>query len=227
MVSADSPDGTPSIALIHGVPTSITPAMTSLRNVLPQARLWNLLDDKLIDDATAAGSVTPELQQRMQRLIDHALTAGVDAIVITCSLYAFMAARQTTSTPVLGSDEAAFREAIDVPGRVLLVSSVPLALRDSEERLLSLTQASNRRVTVVPLFVEGALAAAGKADSETLSQLIAERAEPHLQQGDALLLAQYSLAPAADAVAERLGVTVISPPAATARELRRELSNLY
>lgn len=224
MASAEHPHGSPSIALIHGVPTSIAPAMTSLQEAFPGARLWNILDDKLIEDANHAGSVTLELQQRMERLIAHALAADVDAVVITCSLYAFLAAQQAGAIPVLGSDDAAFREATDAGGRVLLVSSVPLALRDSQQRLTDFAHARGHDVTIVPVFVEGALAAVARGDTELLAGLITDSTRPRLEQGDVMLFAQYSLAPAAAGVAQRLGVPVISPPAATARALRSVLS---
>lgn len=225
MVQSNSPADTPSIALIHGVSASIAPANESLERTFPRARLWNILDDRLIDDTTALGSVTPALRQRMQRLIDHALAQDVAAIVLTCSLYSFMADEQTGRTPVLGSDDAAFAEALEARARIVLVSSVPLALRDSESRLHGYAAARQRVVDVIPLFVDGALAAVRRSEAETLVGLLAGSVRPHLRPGDVVMLAQYSLAPAAELLAWELGTTVISPPAASARALSRVLAD--
>jgi hypothetical protein len=60
------------------------PATEAIAQALPSAEIWNILDDRLIDDAIVAGAVTVRLEQRLARLIDHAVADGADAILITC-----------------------------------------------------------------------------------------------------------------------------------------------
>src|SRR4051795_10982989 len=100
----------PLVALVSAVPAAIPPAVAALEEALPDARVWNLLDDRLIDDANEAGEVTGALESPVRRLIDPAPREGRDAVPLTCSLYGFVArkAAQQAPAPVLGPDDAAF-----------------------------------------------------------------------------------------------------------------------
>lgn len=78
----------PRIALISAVPTAIPPICDALDQRFSEARVWNLLDDRLLEDATESGGLPPRLRARMEWLIDQALVEGADAVALTCSLYA-------------------------------------------------------------------------------------------------------------------------------------------
>src|SRR5882757_3168200 len=102
--------GSPLIALISATPRAIPAACAALIETLPGCRIWNLLDDRLLADAQVAGGVTPTLEARMERLIDHALREGADGVLLTCSQYGYVGRRMTVSVPVLAPDDAAFNE---------------------------------------------------------------------------------------------------------------------
>lgn len=218
----------PLIALIHGVPAAIEPASLAVREEMPAAQIWNVLDDRLIEEVNQQGEVTPTLLKRMVRLIDHALLEGADGVLITCSLYSFVAAATDAERPVpiLGADAAAFHDIIAAkPQRVLLVASVRAALDDSTTRLSEVADEHHAQFEIVPVFVEGALEAANAQDGPIVAELIAAALNPHLRPGDAVLLAQYSLSPASAPVSSILGVTVYSGPASAARELHAAIEH--
>lgn len=218
-----SSDRPPLIALIHGVSTAIEPASIAVRDEFPEARIWNVLDDRLIEEVNQRGGVTPLLLERMVRLIDHVLLEGADGVLITCSLYSFVAAAVSAERPVpiLGADSAAFHDVLAVaPRRVLLVASVQAALVDSTARLSEVATEHHAEFELVPIYVEGALEAVDAGDTAAVAELIATAVQSDLRDGDAVLLAQYSLAPASSEVSSILGTTVYSGPSRAARELR-------
>ncbi len=218
----------PLIALIHGVPAAIEPAASAVREQMPDARIWNILDDRLIDEVHARGEVTPDLLDRMLRLIDHALLEGADGVLITCSLYSFVAAATNPDrpVPVLGADSAAFHDILAArPQRVLLVASVNDALTDAVARLGEVASEHHAHFEIVPVFVDGALDAVRAGDEHQLATLIEDALREHLRDGDVILFAQYSLHPAAARVSFDIDATVYTGPARAARELHAAIEH--
>ncbi|GAA1002385.1 hypothetical protein Aple_000300 [Acrocarpospora pleiomorpha] len=212
----------PTVALINATPASLQPAADGLGEAFPEAAAWHLLDDRLVTEADAAGGMTPALRRRMLALVDYAVRGGADAVLLTCSMYGPVAgiARRLHDVPVTGSDEAMFAEvARRRPGRVLLVGSLESAAEDSARRLKDVVD-----VEVSAVAATGAAAAASARDWPELTDALARAAGPRLGGVDLVLLAQYSISPGHAALAERLGVPVLSPPHMAARALREALA---
>ncbi|QFU88442.1 aspartate/glutamate racemase family protein [Amycolatopsis sp. YIM 10] len=201
----------PRVALISATPAAIGPAVAGLAGQFPEAEPWNLLDDKLLADAE--NGLTPALADRMRRLIAHALAGHADGILLTCSLYGVVARETNAPVPVLAPDEAVFEEAREYR-RILVLASFGSALRDCVSRF----------TTVSDSEVDGVVAAdAFGATGSALSEALVEAARPHVGHADAVLLGQYSLAPAAAELADALGTTVLSGPNSAASKLRHLL----
>ena len=128
----------PTVALIHATPAAMAPARAAFADRFPQARVWNLLDDLLIVQVEEAGSLTPALRGRMERLIEHAVSGGADAVLLTCSMYGPVAhdVVGSSSVPVLASDDALFAAvAAHRPGRVTVLGPIQAGVDDTVARL--------------------------------------------------------------------------------------------
>jgi hypothetical protein len=77
-------------------------------------------------------------------------------------------------------------------------------------------------VELVPKLVEGALAALDRGDREAHDRLVVEAAKD-LRGCDLIALAQYSMAPAAQLVAEMTGRPVLTTPDSAVMKLKRAL----
>jgi hypothetical protein len=219
-------DRPPLIALISATPAAIRPAEAAFARVFPAAVLWNILDDRLLIEATDRGGLDDELRIRMGRLIDHAIAGGAAGVLLTCSMYAPVArARDAGTVTVRAPDDAAFdRIASLAPPRLQVVASLPGALRDSCERLRAEPGRRLARTEVAGVLAAGAFAAASAGDQELLFDSIRAALGPGADADPApVFLAQYSLAPAAPLLAERLGRTVITGPDCAAEQLRDQL----
>jgi hypothetical protein len=212
---------TPRIALIHATPAAIAPAVAGMNTVFPGAEVWNILDDKLLPDADAQGGVTPHLAERMTRLIDLALAEGAAGVLLTCSMYGSVALATQADVPILAPDEAAFETALAGNyGTVLLVASFESALNDCVARFAEFLQANGSATKVVGETVPAAFVATKAGDVIALTEALIAAAKPYVGSVDAVLLAQYSLAPAAAAIEDALGLPVISGPQAAALKLK-------
>ncbi|MGC5617394.1 3-oxo-tetronate kinase [Georgenia sp. Z1491] len=218
------------VALISATPVAIPPATDALAEALPDATVWNLLDDRLLADAADAGELTEPLRERMVRLIAHAVDGGADAVLLTCSMYGTVAEGTVADIPVLAPDGPAFEEAATGGyGTVLVVASLESALADSVQRFTEAVSDAGTEVDVRGLAVPAALAAAKADDPSALATVLIDACRPFVdgEAGvDAVLLAQYSLSPAQAQLAEALGVTVISGPSSAAATLRDALAGL-
>jgi hypothetical protein len=211
----------PRIALIHATTAAMAPAVAGMNNVFPGAEVWNLLDDQLLPDADAHGGLAPQLAERMHRLIDLAITHGAAGVLLTCSMYGSVAQATNADVPVLSPDEAAFEKALAGNyGKVLMVASFESALSDSVARFAEFLKANGSATQVIGEHVPGALIATKAGDISALTAALIEAAKPFVGSVDAVLLGQYSLAPAAIALEEALGLPVISGPQAAALKLK-------
>ncbi|HEY1531436.1 MAG TPA: aspartate/glutamate racemase family protein [Galbitalea sp.] len=220
------PGSSPLIALISATPTAIGPAAASISDQIPDARVWNLLDDRLLSDANAAGLVTPQLAQRMNRLISHAILEGADAVLLTCSMYGPVAQAFTAEIPVLPPDDAGFSEVIALESsRVLIVASFEAALADTTSRFTNAAQLHNSEIEVTGTVAAGALEAAGDGDYDALLRAVVSACEPFRTEVDAVFLAQYSLAPVAADLSEAIKLPIFSGPASAAAYLSKRLDS--
>ena len=220
-------DRAPMVALISATSAAIHPAEAAFRRTFPSAVLWNLLDDRLLTEADQRGGLDAELYDRMGRLIDHAIASGAAGALLTCSMYAPVAhAYSTGPTPVLASDDAAFERVAELaPPCVLVVGSLPSSLQDSCNRLRAALESRGISVEVTGVVAKGAFEAAIAGDTERIVESIQTAIEAHGGTDNApVFLAQYSLAPAAGAVADRLSVEVITGPDSSADLLRGRLT---
>jgi hypothetical protein len=217
------PEKAPRIALISATRSAIAPAVEAFHARFPEAEVWNVLDDKLLADLETAGNMTPELEQRMHRLIRYA-AAEADGVLLTCSQYGPVAGGAGVAVPVLAPDEAAFAEVVNGGfTTVLVLASIDSSLDDTLMRLQAEATRAGSPVRFVGVVSREARAAADRDDRAALAEAIVGAVRADATRLDAVFLAQYSLSPAADAIADALGVPVITGPDTAAARLRREL----
>jgi hypothetical protein len=211
------------IAVIHAALPAIVPSNEAIRGVLPDAQLWNIYDDSLMPAANSStDSLPPAAQAHMRSLFALARSRSPVAVLMTCSMYGSMAQSDLVGdAPVFSADDAAFRELVEAGySRILLVASIPRALEDSRGRLIRYAESRGGALTVDGLVVAEALAAASGQDQAALHSALAQAVAPVANAIDAVLLAQFSLAPVASRLAQTLGLPVLSGPAAAARAIQ-------
>ena len=212
------------IATINAVTASIEPARRALIQALPGVDVWSILDDRLLQDADVSGGLTQGLSDRMVRLISHAREEGVDAILLTCSLYGPVAESVLDADiPLVSADGPAFDAVASLTGsRVAVVSGGATPLADSVTRTESRARELGSDVELVPVLAQDAALRSG-GDVAALTAAIVEAVAAHAPAVDAVFLAQYSLSPAGDDVSRTLGLPVLSGPQWAARRIADSL----
>lgn len=206
------------ITLIHALKHSIQPIEASFAKLWPDARLMNLLDDSLSADLARDGELTDVMTERFLKLGRYAAESGSDAILFTCSAFGpciEAVARAHAPMPVLKPNEAMIEQAVTKGRKIGLLSSFP-------PTLASMPREFPANIELVPKLAEGALAALDRGDRARHDHLVVE-ASKDLRNCDLIALAQYSMAPAAEMVAEATGRPVVTTPDSAVLKLKQML----
>ena len=207
------------IALVHALKHSIVPIEASFAKLWPEATLMNLLDDSLSADLARDGKLTDAMTERFLSIGRYAASTGTDGILFTCSAFGpciEAVAGERAPMPVLKPNEAMIEEAAKAGRKVGLLSSFP-------PTLASMPREFPASVQLAPKLAEGAMAALDRGDRAEHDRLVVE-ASKDLRDCDVIALAQYSMAPAAEKVAQATGRPVLTTPDSAVMKLKRMLA---
>jgi Asp/Glu/hydantoin racemase len=201
------------IALIHALTVSIAPSTEAFHALWPEAECFNLLDDSLAVDRERSGELTPAIAARITALARHARSCGADGILYTCSAFgtAIEAVACLSAIPVLKPNEAMFAEALTLGKRIGMLATFAPSVPSMEAEFE--VEAVGSGATITSICVPEAMAALQRGDAQAHDALLAEAAQlPEAREFDALMLAQFSMARARDAVRTVANCPVLTSP---------------
>ncbi|MFF2486459.1 aspartate/glutamate racemase family protein [Microbacterium sp. NPDC058062] len=214
----------PRIAFLHTGAVNIAPFGALAAEFLPGATVVNYLDDRIVADLgdEARADSVPE---RIDDLVRAAAAGGADAVMFTCSSISELAAPAAAAAgvPVLRVDEAMADAAVRAGRRVRVLATLPTTCRPT----LGLLQERAALAGVEPEFtsevIEGAFAAVAGGDRPTHDRLVAAAIERGAAEADVIVLAQASMASAAEAVS--VDVPVLTSPRLGVERLAASLAD--
>ena len=205
------------ITLIHALKHPIVPIEAAFAKLWPDARLMNLLDDSLSADLARDGGLTEAMTERFLKLGRYAAGTGADGILFTCSAFGpciEAVARAHAPMPVLKPNEAMIEQAVTGAAKSACCPRSRqrwCRCRGNFRPRSSWCRSSRRarwpRSTAAiapPMTVWGG-GVQGPADC------------------DVIALAQYSMARAAEMVAEASGLPVVTTPDSAVLKLKEML----
>jgi Asp/Glu/hydantoin racemase len=193
--------------------------------IAPDVKVYNMIDDSLIQECIREGHVTKSVAQR---LIQHFIVAdqmGMDAILSTCSSVGEVVdiARQMCRTPIVKIDEHMATDAVSRYSRLGVLATVPTTLNPTMKLLETKAAELGRKVEVISALADGAYQALVAGQPQEHDRLIAEAAGKVAGKADAIVLAQGSMARMADSLREKTGKPVLASPPYAARAIKAML----
>jgi Asp/Glu/hydantoin racemase len=215
---------TPRIALIHATPVAIEPIVDAFKRLWPAARTTNLLEDSLSADLAHEGRLSETMIGRFVTLARYARGCGADAILFTCSAFgpAIEAAASSVDVPVLKPNEAMLDEALAAGTRIGLLATFAPSIPSLKAELEELAKAKGVTLAIKSAAIPSALAALHEGQLEEHDRLIAAAAAG-MDDCEALILGQFSMASAAEVIPSRPGRVVLTSPASAVMRLKRVL----
>lgn len=203
------------LALIH-TGTFLPAVFTELcREVMPDVEVFNIVDESLIKNTIAANKLTPQTSRRLIEYLKSAEEAGADAILVTCSSIgpAVEAAQPFLNIPVLRVDVPLADQAIRLGQRIGVVATLPTTLEPTVALIQRQAALQGKEVHVISTLCPGAFQAVAAGDTATHDRLVIAGIRELMPQVDVIVLAQASMARAANAIpeAERSAPILSSP----------------
>lgn len=209
------------IGVVHATRVAVSPIEAAFDNLWPEAEVVHLLDESLSRDLERIGHLTPGINAQVTRLAAFAHRGGAHAILYSCSAFgpAIEAVQARLPVPVLKPNQAMLDEALATGGRILVLSTYKPSGPAMQVELETLAAKIDVEVVIEESYVAGALDALHAGDGEAHDSLIAETAAG--SRADVILLAQFSMARARDAVSRRVDAKVLSSPESAVQALKQ------
>ena len=229
---ANLPKRPKKVMLIHALTESLEPIHRAFSANWPEAEIYDLLDSSLsADHAANRGKLDTQMMKRFQTLGRYAAQTGsrdrvTHGILFTCSAFgaAIEAVKREIRIPVLTPNEAAFAEALKIGRHIGLLMTFEPSLSALSAEMHAMAGKSGIPLELKTSVIPEALAALRQGRPEIHDTLIAEAAS-ELGKLDVLVLGQFSMARAANAVVSRVSAPVITTPDSAVQELRRLLTD--
>jgi Asp/Glu/hydantoin racemase len=213
------------IALVHATPAAVDPIKSAFAEAWPEPELVNLLDDSLSRDRALAHELTEGMFNRFDALGRYAVSFGAGAILFTCSAFgpAIERVARSVDIPVLKPNEAMFAEAIAVGGTIGMLATFEPSIPSMAEEFEEQAARAGASATLKSVLVPTAMAALLAGRREEHDALVAEAAAG-LAGCNAVMLAQFSMAPAAARLRGETSFPVLTSPGSAVAALKSRLS---
>jgi Asp/Glu/hydantoin racemase len=212
------------IALVHAVAAAMRPIADAFGELWPAAECVNILDDALAPDRARSADLTDDIYRRFDALGDYAAMIGANGLLFTCSAFGKAIERVAgrAAFPVLKPNEAMYEAALSHGGRVGMLVTFEPSVASMTAEFEALVRARGASAELSTVCIPDAMAALGRGEPEKHDALLADAAA-RLTDVDVVMLAQFSMAGAAEAVRSRVSVPVLTSPAAAVRKLKARL----
>ncbi len=190
----------------------------------PEARIINLIDESLYADFAGGKPQTEETGERVSKLLHYAADAGADGMIFTGSVFGRWVemARSDIEVPCLTSFEAMIEEAFANGNRFGILVTAPGSLKCLVEDIDRYSRVHNLTYSTIDHIEDAARPIILAGDIETHDRMVAEAAA-NITDCDCLMLGQFSMGRAAQAIGDVPGRPVLTAPEAGVRKLKRLL----
>lgn len=180
-----------------------------------------MLDESLIRNTIASGSMTKLTVRRLLHHIESAREGGADVVMVTCSSIGegVPIARQILDFPVLRVDEAMAEAAVEAGRRIGVAATLKTTLEPTVSLLRETAARSGRAVEIVPQLAEGAFECLIAGDASRHDEMLTSSLAELRPRVDVVVLAQASMARVAAQFAGE-GPRMLSSPELAIRSAR-------
>ena len=194
-------------AFLHTGAVVIEPVSRLRAEHLPDVVAVNYLDDRIVADL-GAEATRESVRARLENLVSAAKSSGAEAVMLTCSSISGYAAslESTVGIPVLRIDEAMADTAVSGGGRITVIATLATTSAPTTALLHERAALLGTSPTIDSVVVDGAFEAIVGGDPATHDRLGGGAIVAAAADSDVIVLAQASMAGAADTVSVEVPV---------------------
>lgn len=219
------------LALIHTSAVFLmveTMIQDMFREIMPDVRLINIMDDSLLATVVAEKRISPAVTRRMCDYIVAAEVAGADAVLSLCSSLgpAVDPARRLVSIPVIKIDDPHTELAVREARRIGVMATVGTTLPPTVALIREKAEALGKEVEIVESLSEDAFQVLMAGGRERHDEMVVAAGRALAPRVDLILFAQASMARLAPRVEEATGLRVLTSPRLALEYTKKVLDGL-
>jgi len=214
------------IALIHTTKIVIEPIQKLFTEIIPEVKIFHLLDEGILEILFKKGGITPQVNKRVCNLVISAEEAGADLIMLTCSSISPCAdiISEMISVPLLKIDEAMVNKAVDVGKVVGVLATSRTTLQPTRLFLEKVAKGKGKEILIKTCLCEEALKAVLAGKKEEHDEIVLKKINEISRKVDVIVLAQASLAEVVQKIDKKLiKVPVLSSPRMAVKNIKKIL----
>jgi Asp/Glu/hydantoin racemase len=185
------------------------------KDKLPGVETFNIVDDSLVKGIREAGSITPQILERVTNYIKSAESAGATQILVTCSSIgpAVEAGAKLVSVPTLRVDQPMADKAVETGKKIGVVATLSTTLEPTADLIQRRAAIAGKKTEITSKLVEGAFEALMGGDAAMHDVKVASALKELSKQVDVIVLAQASMARVVETLsAEVKRVPILASP---------------
>lgn len=184
------------VVIIHTSLVSHAALNNLFKEIMPDVKVHNIVDDSLLDEVKTVGHVTPKIIGRMVEYFKAAESIGADLIFNQCSSVgeAAQIAAKCVNIPMLRIDQPMAEKAVSLGKKIAVVGTVTSTMEPSCRIVQQMAEKHQKQVDVVPYVIDGALDLLMTEGQARHNQFVLEKLKEIQQHFDVIVLAQGSMA---------------------------------
>lgn len=202
------------IGMIHATQNAVEPLNQAFHELAPEAVLLNFVNEDLLAHANQVGGVDAYGFRTFLKTLFQAVDAGVDGIVIACTIYCPYRdlAASLTEVPVLAVDQPMISKAVTQGKKIGVLATTPSSAPSAVEKLEVEAKRQGKSIDTEWEIIPEAMTALKAGQEAEHNRLLAEAAVRLKEKGcDVLILAQITMACAREACGQA-GAPALSSP---------------
>lgn len=209
-------------AVIHTTPVTIPVIRELAEKYCGDMEIVNLLDDSMLSEINRAGKITEGVKYRLNTLLVLAQSMKADCVFCACSSIggAFEEGEALLSIPALRIDEPMAGQAAQYK-RIGVAATVQSTLGPTTELIRRKARLAGREIRIETDVIEGAGALLSQGKGEEYDRMVGERLCALGERNEVVVLAQASMARAAEGLAEKERKRFLTSPESGVRALGR------
>jgi aspartate/glutamate racemase len=200
------------IGFLHTSPVHVPTFEALVTELAPETASVAIVDVELLDRARSSGVDDPELLDRLRLALAELERQGAETIVCTCSTIGAVAEAigHQQRVPIVRVDRPMAQRAVELGRRIVVVAALESTLDPTRALVESVAAEAGIESDLEVHLVAAAWKRFEAGDHEGYLTLIANELVEIAERCDVIVLAQASMAAAADRV--EVGVPVLSSP---------------
>ena len=202
------------IGVIHATCSAVAPLNDAASKHKEDIVLLNFVNENLLYRANQVSGADEFGLRSFTRSVFEAIDAGVDGIIIACSVYTpYVSLMQSfCSIPIIGIDNPMLKSAVDFGGKIGVIATTASSGPSAKRQLLKMAGEMNKKIDIEVSVKTAGMEQLKMGNIDNHNKIIYDAGKELVDKGcSCIVLAQITMACAAEGMGD-LGIPILTSP---------------